>query len=64
MKTYKEMEVLRIKNNTDYSKMLKDGLITKEEFSLCVKEIQKEIKTNHEKAGFRTDTFKLKDLNY
>ena len=60
MKSYKELDDLRIKLNSDYSKMLKENIINKNEFNLCIKQINLNIKQQYEKDGFKTD-FLLKE---
>ena len=62
MKSFKELENLRINKDMNYGTLLKNGLITKEEFNLCIKKMGLRMKKQYEKDGFRTDTFTLKDL--
>jgi hypothetical protein len=43
-RTFKELDSLRITNKTNFADMMKNKIITKEEFGLCVKEVNSEIK--------------------
>ena len=62
MRDYKELEDLRSKLKTDYSSMLKNGVITKEEFKTCLLGMSLKIKENYEKSGFRTDYFPMQEV--
>ena len=63
MRTYKEIDDLRISLNKDFSKLFKEGIINKFEFDLSIKQIMLNIKNQYNKEGFKTDVFTIKDLN-